>query len=138
MRSRSVDQRTLSAAYISQTTRSPRAYRSAHVNRWLARISLAGVGYTIVIWTAFLALRPDMNPVVHYLSEYVNGLYGALMTSTFFALGLSWAALAASSYRTTRSARRSWVGPVALRLFSLTTLGSGVFPADPSGVEPTA
>jgi predicted membrane channel-forming protein YqfA (hemolysin III family) len=138
MRSKSVDQRALSTAYISQTTLSPHTRPGARSNRWLARISLAGVGYTIVVWTAFLALRPDMNPVVHYLSEYVHGPYGALMTSTFFTLGLAWAALAASLYRTIMPADRSWIGPIALGLCSLTTLSSGIFPADPSGVEPTA
>ena len=50
-----------------------RTDRATYLNRWLARMSLVGVGYTITTWIALVFLRPDLNPLAHYVSEYVNG-----------------------------------------------------------------
>jgi hypothetical membrane protein len=117
---------------------SRRTQRALYFNRWLARISLVGVVYAIATWTAFVFLRPDLNPLAHYVSEYVNGRAGVLMTATFYGLSLAWAALALGLYRTIVPAGRSWIGLGALALCSASTLGAGIFPTDPSGVAPTA
>jgi hypothetical membrane protein len=117
---------------------SRRTYPATYLNRWLARMSLVGVGYAIATWTAFVFLRPDLNPLAHYVSEYVNGRYGVLMTATFYGLSLAWAALALDLYRMILPTGRSWFGLGALALCSASSLGAGIFPTDPSGVAPTA
>src|SRR4051794_27178418 len=79
---------------------SRRIQRAIYLNRWLARISMVGVAYAITTWIAFIFLRPDLNPLAHYVSEYVNGRYGVLMTATFYGLSIAWAALTLGLYRT--------------------------------------
>src|SRR4051794_4629126 len=111
-----------------------RIQRAIYLNRWLARISMVGVLYAIATWSAFVFLRPDLNPLAHYVSEYVNGRYGMLMTATFYGLTLAWAALALGLYRTIVPAGRSWLGLGALALCSASTLGAGIFPTDSSGI----
>jgi hypothetical membrane protein len=117
---------------------SRRTQRAIYLNRWLARISMIGVVYAIATWTALVFLRPDLNPLAHYVSEYVNGRAGVLMTATFYGLCLAWAALALGLYRSIVPAGRSWIGLGALALCSASSLGAGIFPTDPSGVAPTA
>jgi hypothetical protein len=121
-----------------QLSPSRRSQRAIELNRWLARISMAGVVYAITTWIAFVFLRPDLNPLAHYVSEYVNGRYGVLMTATFYGLGLAWAALALGLYRTIVPAGRSWLGLGALALCSASTLGAGIFPTDPGRAAPTS
>jgi hypothetical membrane protein len=115
-----------------------RTDRATYLNRWLAGVSLGGVVYAITTWTAFVFLRPDLNPLAHYVSEYVNGTYGTLMTGTFYGLSLAWAALAVGLYRAIPPPGRSWFGLGALALCSAGSLGAGIFPTDPAGVAPTA
>lgn len=122
----------------SSSPPSRRATRATNLNRWLAGMSLVGVAYAITTWTAFVFLRPDLNPLTHYVSEYVNGAYGRLMIGTFYGLSLAWAALAIGLHRAILPPGRSWFGLGALALCSAASLGAGIFPTDPAGVAPTA
>jgi len=128
---------------VSASTDSPRTVaisrtnRSAPFIRWSAWIDVIGVAYILGTWACFVVLRPDLNPLSHYLSEYVHGPYGTLMTSTFAVLGFAWAMLAAGLFRTITPAGRSWFGLGVLALGSALTFGMGLFPTEPSGAAPT-
>jgi acyl-CoA reductase-like NAD-dependent aldehyde dehydrogenase/hypothetical membrane protein len=126
-------------AHSSRPASSPAQHidRAASFNRWLAGLGMAGAVYALVTWLAFVFLRPDLNPVTHFLSEYVNGAYGSLMTATLYGLSLTWATLALGLYRTIPPPGRSRLGLGALSLCSIGSLGTAIFPTDPIGVAPT-
>ena len=125
--------------FASAATDSPRtgtvlrASRSVACIRWMAWIDCIGAAYALGIWASLIVMRPDMNPLSHFLSEYVHGPYGILMASTFVVLGFAWAMLAVGLFRTTMPAGRSWFGLSVLALGSVLTFGMGIFPTDAAG-----
>ena len=132
-----IDQLVSASTDSPHTVAIPRTNRSAPFIRWSAWIDVIGVAYVLGTWACFVVLRPDLNPLSHYLSEYVHGPYGTLMTSTFAVLGFAWAMLAAGLFRTITPAGRSWFGLGVLALGSALTFGMGLFPTEPSGAAPT-
>src|SRR5215831_7247023 len=64
-----------------------------------AYIALSSVIYYAAAIILLHILRADFDPTYRYLSEYVNGPYGGLMPSTFFALSLGSLALLVGLWR---------------------------------------
>jgi hypothetical membrane protein len=64
-----------------------------NVSSWLATISqmivLVCVAYYVIVGVALHLLEPEYDPRFRFMSEYVWGAYGWLMTTTFFVLGLA-------------------------------------------------
>jgi hypothetical protein len=52
-------------------------------------------GYYLIVGIALHVLEPEFDPRFRFMSEYVWGAYGWLMTTTFFVLGLAAFAVAA-------------------------------------------
>jgi hypothetical protein len=100
---------------------------------WLARLALLGVGYVVVTYIFLNVVRTDYNPLERFMSEYIYGPYGALMTSTFYVMALASAALLLGFYRAVAPVGRSWLGLVLLAVFSLGFLVAGIFPTDQRG-----
>ncbi len=61
---------------------------------WFALAAIVGVLYFITAIVILHALRPDLNPATHAVSNYAVGPFAFLMTFAFFLLALSEVALA--------------------------------------------
>src|SRR4029450_7620117 len=61
---------------------------STRLDSWLARSALFGAVYAIIAAVLAHILRPDLNPLTRYLSEYAIGPYGWLMASAFIGLSV--------------------------------------------------
>ena len=70
------------------------------------RIVLVCVASYLIIGVALHVLEPEYDPRFRFMSEYVWGAYGWLMTATFFVLGLA-AFTAAAGLREVHHASRS-------------------------------
>lgn len=70
-----------------------RWYPAGQPNAWIAknsrRIVFACVAYFLIVVSALHVLEPEFDPRYRFISEYVWGDYGWLMTTNFFALGLA-------------------------------------------------
>lgn len=78
-------------------------------------------------------LRPDHDPCGRYVSEYGVGPYHQVMTTAFFALGISSTATLVDLSRTVPAPARSRAGLVFLGIWSGAILVAGLFPTDLSG-----
>ena len=79
--------------------------RSAAISR---RIVWACAAYYVIVGAALHVLEPEFDPRHRFMSEYVWGAYGWLMTTTFFVMGLAAFTVAAGlrdAHRSSRSAR---------------------------------
>ena len=95
-------------------------------------LSLLGLVGFVVPVTALHGLRPELDPVSTFLSEYAIGPYRLLWTGALFALGLGSLVLCAGLRHTTLVRQR--VALALLTVWSLGTIVAGVFPTDPGGV----
>jgi len=95
-----------------------------------AYITLSSVIYYAIAIILLHILRTDFDPRYRYLSEYVNGPYGALMTSTFFVLSLGSLALAFGLWRTVSSKIRFAPGTLLWLAWACTVFLAGVYPSD--------
>jgi hypothetical protein len=75
-------------------------------------------------------LRTDYDPGYRYLSEYVVGPYGALMTSTFFALSIGSLALAIGLWRSVSSRLRCLPGLLLWMTWACAVFLAGIYPTD--------
>src|ERR1700681_2604581 len=87
---------------------------------WCALVSSVGVLYFSTAVGILHALRLDLNPVTHAVSNYAVGTFGFLMTSVFFMLALSECALAQGLGR---ALPRSWRARVTVPLLNLAPVG---------------
>lgn len=89
-----------------------------------------GVYYVLAI-LALHAIQRDVNPLNVFMSEYVLGRAGVLMTTTFFVWAAGLAALAIALRDTLTLHRKGKIGVVFLWIGVLGLIGSGLFPTDP-------
>lgn len=94
-----------------------------------ARLSISAAIASLLLMTLLHALKPDLEPAGHMLSEYAIGEYGWLMQLSFFAWAASCFALGMSlrSQVITRSGR---VGVMLLHGAGCALLLGGVFVID--------
>ena len=88
--------------------------RDDRLNALAAYITLSSVIYYAAAIIMLHILRTDFDPRYRYLSEYVNGPYGVLMTSTFFVLSLGSLALLFGLWRSVSSKIRLAPGMLLL------------------------
>jgi hypothetical protein len=93
--------------------------RSRQVVVISTRISLLGVLCSVGLVVALHLLRPDLNPVRHFVSDYAVGPYHTLMMLAFSACSVGLLALALSLYHGVSPAGRSWPGLVLLTISGL-------------------
>jgi len=101
----------------------------------LARIAVAFGLASFVLMAALHALRPDLNPAWHVLSEYAVGKFGFLMALCFLCAGIAAASLIEPLLPYARG-RAGRAGLIFLGLASLGLLMAAVFPMDPITTSP--
>lgn len=99
-------------------------------NTIAAYITLSSAIYYATVIILLHILRTDFDPRYRYLSEYVNGPYGALMTSTFFVLGLGSLALLFGLWRSVSSKVRFAPGMLLWLAWACAVFLAGVYPSD--------
>ena len=90
---------------MSSETRDENRETTARLNAVASYITLSSVVYYASAIVLLHVFRTDFDPGYRYLSEYARGPYGALMTSTFFALSTGSLALSLGLWR---SSSASW------------------------------
>jgi hypothetical protein len=100
------------------------------LNTIAAYITLSSTIYYASAIILLHILRTDFDPRYRYLSEYVNGPYGALMPSTFFALSLGSLALAFGLWRSVSSKIRFAPGMLLWLAWACAVFFAGVYPSD--------
>ena len=108
------------------------------LNTIAAYIALSSVIYYAAAIITLHILRPDFDPKYRYLSEYVNGPYGALMTSTFFVLSLGSLALLFGLWRSVSSKIRFAPGMLLWLAWACAVFFAGVYPSDLQGAPATS
>lgn len=93
-------------------------------------VTLANVIYYASAIILLHILRTDFDPKCRYLSEYVNGPYGPLMASTFFALSLASLALLLGLWRSVSSKIRFALGMLLWFAWAGAVFFAGVYPSD--------
>jgi hypothetical protein len=127
----------MTTAYTTPTMADADPKRRNGFASWLTRIALLGGVYVIVAMLFAQLLRPDLNPLTRYVSEYAVGAYGWVMGSALVALSLSTAALVFALKRTQRLAGGSLVGRIGLEVASVGCLLAGLLPTDLVGAPAT-
>lgn len=97
----------------------------------LGRLAVACAVYYFAVIVILHVVQPDLDPVQHFMSEYVHGRMGFLMVTTFFVLSFGIGALAVALRRTLVVHRTGKFGLILLWLGVIGLVGSGVFPTDP-------
>lgn len=100
------------------------------LNTIAACITLSSIIYYATAIIMLHILRTDFDPSYRYLSEYVNGPYGALMASTFFALSLASLALLLGLWRSVSSKIRFAPGMLLWLAWAGAVFFAGVYPSD--------
>ncbi|HTS04458.1 MAG TPA: DUF998 domain-containing protein [Candidatus Eisenbacteria bacterium] len=103
-----------------------------------AYIALSSTIYYAAAIVLLHILRPDFDPRYRYLSEYVNGPYGSLMTSTFFVLSLGSLALLFGLWRSVSSKFRFAPGMLLWLVWACAVFFAGVYPSDLQGAPATS
>src|SRR5437867_4074144 len=91
---------------MSSETGGEERKRTARLNAVASYFTLSSVVYYASAIVLLHVLRTDFDPGYRYLSEYTRGPYGALMTSTFFALSTGSLALSLGLWRSVSSKLR--------------------------------
>lgn len=100
------------------------------LNAIAAYLTLSSVIYYATAIILLHIVRSDFDPKYRYLSEYVNGPYGILMTSTFFVLSLGSLALLFGLWRSVSSKIRFTPGMLFWLVWAGAVFFAGVFPSD--------
>lgn len=117
---------------------SDRGGQLKRLNITAAYVTLSSVIYYATAIILLHILRPDFDPRYRYLSEYVNGPYGALMTSTFFVLSLGSLALLFGLWRSVSSKIRFVPGMLLWLAWACAVFFAGVYPSDLQGSPATS
>lgn len=98
-------------------------------------LAMTGAVVGVLLLIALHAIRPELDPALHVISEYALGPTGWLMALCFAALAVSCAAQAAAlrHYAAGRGAR---IGLGLLGLAAIGLLLAAAFPIDPLGTPP--
>ena len=106
---------------------SPAGRASAGIATIYRRIVFACAAYFVIVLLALHVLEPEFDPRYRFMSEYVWGAYGWLMTTTFFALGLAAFTVAAGLRGAHQSSRSARLGFGLLAVGALSVCLAGVF-----------
>jgi hypothetical membrane protein len=98
--------------------------RIATISRAIVFVCAA---YYVIVGVALHILEPEYDPRFRFMSEYVWGAYGWLMTTTFFVLGLAAFAVAAGLRDVHQSSRSARIGFGLLAVGALFVCLAGVF-----------
>jgi hypothetical membrane protein len=98
--------------------------RIATISRAIVNVCAA---YYVIVGVALHILEPEYDPRFRFMSEYVWGAYGWLMTTTFFVLGLAAFAVAAGLRDVHQSSRSARIGFGLLTVGALFVCLAGVF-----------
>lgn len=101
-----------------------RSARRAAISR---RIVFVCAAYYVIVLTALHVLEPEFDPRYRFMSEYVWGAYGWLMTTTFFVLCLAALAVAAGLRDVHQSSRSARLGFGLLVVGAVFVCLAGVF-----------
>jgi hypothetical membrane protein len=98
--------------------------RIATISQWIVFVCAA---YYVIVGIALHVLEPEYDPRFRFMSEYVWGAYGWLMTTTFFVLGLAAFAVAAGLRDVHQSTWSARIGFGLLIVGALFVCLAGVF-----------
>lgn len=73
-------------------------------------------------------LRPDLNPITRFASDYLNGAYGWVMVTAFMGIAFAHLGIAAAFYTAYQPPTRSKVAVILMGVSALTAILSGLFP----------
>lgn len=105
--------------------------------RRIANIALAGIAYYIIVFIALHFLRPDVNPIRQFTSDYSFGPFRILMITAYFSMSLGSLALVIGLYQGIAQQARSLFGLVFLGVWAVGLIIAGIFPLDPNAAEQT-
>jgi hypothetical membrane protein len=91
------------------------------------RIVLICAAYYAIVGIALHFLEPEYDPRFRFMSDYAWGVYGWLMTTTFFVLGLAVLTVAVGVRNVHQSSRSARVGFGLLVIGALFVCLAGVF-----------
>jgi hypothetical membrane protein len=106
---------------------SPAGRATAGTATTYRRIVFACAAYFVIVLSALHVLEPEFDPRYRFMSEYVWGSYGWLMTTTFFALGLATFIVAAGLRGVHQSSRSARLGFGLLAVGALFVCLAGIF-----------
>jgi hypothetical membrane protein len=109
---------------VGDATEGNRSARRASISR---RIVFACAAYFVIVGISLHFLEPEFDPRFRFMSEYVWGAYGWLMTTTFFVLGLAAFTVAAGLRDVHRSSGSARLGFGLLAVGALFVCLAGVF-----------
>jgi hypothetical protein len=105
--------------------------------RGTANLALAGITYYFIVFIALHFLRPDVNPIRQFTSDYSFGPFRILMLTAYFSMGLGSLALVIGLYQGIAQQARSLLGLIFLGVWVAGLLIAGVFPLDPNETQQT-
>ena len=109
---------------VGGATDGKRSARKAKISR---RIVIVCAAYFVIVGIFLHFLEPEFDPRFRFMSEYVWGAYGWLMTTTFFVLGLAVFTVAAGLRDVHQSSRSARLGFGLLAVAGLFVCLAGVF-----------
>jgi hypothetical protein len=110
---------------------------NSRLNIVASYVTVFSVVYYVSTILLLHVLRTDYDPGYRYLSEYVVGPYGALMTSTFFDLSVGSMALSFGLWRSVSSKLRFLPGLLLWLTWGFAIFLAGIYPGDLQGVPQT-
>jgi hypothetical protein len=99
----------------------------------LAGLSIASALYYVAAILVLHVGQPDLHPVDRFMSEYVLGRWGPLMTTTFFAWAFGLVCITVALRRVGLPGKMGTAGLVLTWIGALGITIAGAFPMDPVG-----
>ncbi len=115
----------------------PSSLSPSAFSRRAARVAVAAATLALLLLFSLHALRPDLEPAGHMLSEYALGAHGWVMSLCFASFAVSSAALLLALARHSRG-RLARLGQLFLFLASVGLVLGALFPTDPPRTPPDA
>ena len=122
---------------MSSETGGEKRKTTARLNAVASYFTLSSVVYHASAIVLLHVLRTDFDPGYRYLSEYAVGPYGALMTSTFFALSTGSLALSLGLWRSVSSKPRFLLGLFLWLTWACAVFLAGIYTGDLQGAPRT-
>lgn len=122
---------------MSSETGDEQREKTARLNAVAPYVTLSSVVYYASAIVLLHALRTDFDPGYRYLSEYARGPYGALMTSTFFALSAGSLSLSLGLWRSVSSKLRFVPGLFLWLIWACAVFLAGIYTGDLQGTPRT-
>ncbi len=94
----------------------------------MSGIAGASLGVFIALLALLHVLRADLNPVMHFVSEYAVGDYGFLMIIALLAMGVASIALVAVLRNSVRNEAQSRTGLILIGIWGVGMVPLAVFP----------